>query len=515
MADQAADPYKAKFRPDESALDQEVDAALSGVAVDALYGFDKPQQVVGGGPADAEGADAPQTVGGKQLRRGTITSLGKDDAFVELGGKSEGVVPLIQFVEPPVVGQEMDFLVERYDKQEGVILLSVKGAAAANVSWENMEVGQIVEGTVTGMNKGGLEVDVKGMRAFMPAGQIDLYFHKDISVFLGQRMQCEVTKFERNAKNLVLSRRNILEREKEEKKKETLKELEVGQMRKGTVRSVMDFGAFVDLGGVDGLIHVSQMSHRRGVKPSDFVKEGDIVDVKILKMDAATGKISLSIKDAMPDPWTGIENRYAVGTEVTGRIAKVENFGAFVEVEEGIEGLLPVSEISYQRIRHPSDVVKVGDTLKLSVIRLDPAARKLTFSLKAAGPDPWKEASSKYAVGSVVTGKVTRTVDFGAFIEVEPGLEGLAHISELAPTRIKATTDAVKVGQEVKAKVLEVDPNARRMSLSVRRGNEAPPKPLTPEEIAARAKADADKAKAEEKRKKKRSELKGGLDWNW
>ncbi|HEX8911554.1 MAG TPA: S1 RNA-binding domain-containing protein, partial [Humisphaera sp.] len=426
MAEEAkVDQLKEKFRPDESALDQEVDAALSGVAVDQLYGFDKPQPAA---PAPAGGGDAPanegpREIGGKQVRRGTIVSIGKDDAFVELGGKSQGIVPLIQFAEPPAVGQEQEFLVDRYDDKEGVIVLSVKGAAAANVSWENLEVGQTVEGLVTGMNKGGLELEVKGMRAFMPAGQIDLYFHKDISVFLGQRLTAEVTKFERAAKNMVLSRRNILEREKEEKKKETMKDLAVGQMRRGTVRSVMDFGAFVDLGGVDGLIHVSEMSHRRGVKPSDFVKEGDVVDVKVIKMDPGSGKISLSLKQAMPDPWVGIENRYTVGTQITGRVAKVENFGAFIEVEEGIEGLLPVSEISYTRIRHPADVVKVGDTIKLSVLRLEPASKKLTFSLKAAGPDPWKDAKDKYAPGTNVTGKVTRVVDFGAFIEVETGLE--------------------------------------------------------------------------------------------
>jgi len=504
--DVKADPMKEKFRPEETSLDQELNEALTGVEVDSLYGFDKPQ------PAPQQ-SEAPREIGGKQVRRGKIISIGKEEAFVELGGKSQGIVPLIQFVEEPQVGQEQDFLVERYDEREGVILLSVKGAAAANVSWDNLELGQIVEGTVTGMNKGGLEVDVKGMRGFMPAGQIDIYFHKDISVFLGQKIQAEVTKFERSAKNLVLSRRNILEREKEEKKKVLMAELEAGQMRQGTVRSVMDFGAFVDLGGADGLIHVSEMSHRRGVKPSDFVKEGDLVDVKIIKLDKESGKISLSLKQAMPDPWGGIENRYAVGSVVTGRVAKVENFGAFIEVEEGIEGLLPVSEMSWQRIRHPSDVVKAGDTLKLSVIRLEPESRKMTFSLKAAGPDPWASAKEKYPPNTVVTGKVTRAVDFGAFVEIEPGLEGLVHISELAPHRVKQTSDVVKQGQEVQARVLDVDLNARRMSLSIRRVAEevAPPPAPVPVDPAAVAAA----AAAAEKKKKKRAQLKGGLDWNW
>jgi small subunit ribosomal protein S1 len=203
------------------------------------------------------------------------------------------------------------------------------------------------------------------MRAFMPAGQVDIYFNPDLSVYLNQKLTAEVTQFDAHAKNLIVSRRNVLEREKEEARAKMIEEIEVGQMRRGTVRSVLDFGAFVDLGGMDGLLHVSEMSHRRGVKPSDFVKVGDIVDVKIVKFDRDTGKLSLSLKQAMADPWVGVETKYPVGTALTGRITRVpkEGFGAFVEVEEGLEGLLPVSEISWQRIRHPSDVVKDGDIL--------------------------------------------------------------------------------------------------------------------------------------------------------
>ena len=269
-------------------------------------------------------------------------------------------------------------------------------------------------------------------------------------------MVVEVTQFDRAAKNLVVSRRHILEREKEEARIKLIAELAEGQVRKGIVRSVMDFGAFVDLGGVDGLLHVSEMSHRRGRHPNEFVKVGDLVEVKIIKLDKASGKMSLSLKQAMADPWTGVENRYATGTQLTGRVVRVESFGAFIEVEEGIEGLLPVSEMSWQRIRHPADVVKEGDTIKLVTIGVDPVARKMTFSLKQAGPDPWATAVDKYPVHSVVTGTVTRVVDFGAFVELEPGLEGLIHISELAPTRIRAASDVAKPGQEVKVRVMEV-----------------------------------------------------------
>src|SRR5205085_8961244 len=230
-------------------------------------------------------------------------------------------------------------------------------------------------------------------------------------------------------------------------------------------------------GGIDGLLHVSEMSHRRGVKPSDFVKVGDLVDVKIVKFDRETGKLSLSLKQMMADPWIGAENKYAVGTPVTGRVAKRENFGAFIEVEEGVEGLLPVSEISWQRVRHPSEVLKEGDTLRLVVISLDPAAKRLSFSLKQAGPDPWKTVNERYAVDMTVSGTVTRTADFGAFVEVEPGLEGLVHISELATQRVRAVSDVVKIGQPVNVRIIDIDQEGRRMSLSIRRAVEAEPAP--------------------------------------
>jgi small subunit ribosomal protein S1 len=493
--------YKEKFRPDDAALDREVDAALSGLSMDELYDFNKPTPGGAGGVANT-----PATPGHKGVRRGRITRIDTESVFVDFGGKSQGIAPMLQFEKEPTVGEEMDFNVDRYDEREGILMLSVKGSTATNVSWDNLEVGNIVEGTVTGMNKGGLELEVKGMRGFMPAGQVDLYFQKDISVFIGQKMQAEVTQFDAHAKNLVLSRRNILEREKEEARQKLLAELEEGQTRQGTVRNVTDFGAFVDLGGADGLLHISEMSYKRGQKPSDFVKVGDIVDVKIIKFDKATGKMSLSLKQARPDPWVGVETKYATGSTVTGRVTKIEPFGAFIEVEEGIEGLLPVSEMSWQRIRHPSDVVKVGDTIKLVVLSLDPTQKRMSFSLKQAGPDPWSTVKERYALETVVTGKVTRVVDFGAFVELEPGLEGLVHISELDNRRVRAASDVVKPGQEVKARIMEIDKDSRRISLSVRRAVE-PEKPATPAPEAAAAAAPV--------KKKKRPELRGGLDWNW
>lgn len=486
------DLSKEKFRAADQ-FDSSVDAELGDLSLDALYGFDKPQPPAGNKPVDNKGP-----------RRGRIMTVDakNDEVFVDFGGKSQGVAAYSQFDTEPKVGDEMEFHVERYDAAEGLLILNRKGAAQSNVSWENLEVGQVVEGQVTGSNKGGLELQIKNMRAFMPAGQVDLYYNADLTTFIGQKLKAEVTQFDAGAKNLVVSRRNLLEKEKEEAKQQMLKEIEVGQVRRGVVRSVMDFGAFVDLGGLDGLLHVSEMTYRRGVKATDLIKIGDVVDVKIVKFDTATNKMSLSLKQTMTDPWASVGERYGIGTQVTGRVSKVENFGAFIEVEEGLEGLLPVSEISYTRVKHPSDVVKEGDTLRLVVLSVDPTARKISFSLKQAGPDPWKTAAERYPADLIISGTVTRLVDFGAFVEIEPGLEGLIHISELADHRVKQAGDVVKIGQTVNVRVLEVDPKGRRISLSLKRADE-------PVEVQAAA------ATADPKKAKRKGPLKGGLDWNW
>ena len=482
------DDYKEKYRPTDQ-LDAQIDNELGDLSLDSLYGFDKPKPQ----------SDAPQTRG---MRHGRVMSINAkdDEVFVDFGGKSQGIAKLSQFETEPKVGDEMDFAVERYDPAEGLLILTKKGAAAQNVTWENLEVGQIVEGVVTGVNKGGLELQIKGMRAFMPSGQVDIYFQPDLNSFLNQKLKAEVTQFDPHAKNIILSRRNILEREKEEMKAKLMQELAEGQVRRGTIRSVMDYGAFVDLGGIDGLLHVSEITHRRGIKPSEFVKVGDVVDVKVIRIDKETGKLSLSLKQMMADPWVGAENKYSVGTPITGRVSKVENFGAFIEVEEGVEGLLPVSEMSYQRIKHPSEIVKEGDTLRLVVISLEAANKRISFSLKQAGPDPWKTIEERYARDMTVSGTVTRTADFGAFVELEPGLEGLVHISELSNQRVRNVTDVAKVGDAIQVRVLEIDKEARRISLSMKRASEAAP-------------ATSAAAPQAQQSKKKRPQLRGGLDF--
>jgi small subunit ribosomal protein S1 len=482
----ADDPYRQKFRPDaDSKLDAQIDAELGDISMDQLYGFDKPRA-----------AEMPV---GKGLRRGRIVSIEKDSVFVDFGGKSQGIVPLVQFEEEPKVGQEMEFHVERYDAREGLLLLSCKGMVSGDVSWETLEVGQIVEGTVTAVNKGGLEVSVKGMRAFMPAGQVDVYHVPDLAQFMNQKITAEVTAFERAERNLILSRRNVVERQRQEQKEKLLTELAEGQVRRGTVRSVTDFGAFVDLGGIDGLLHVSEMSFRRVRNPGEIVKVGDVLDVKVLKIDRESGKLSLSLKQARGiDPWADAGAKYAPGVPVTGRVTKVESFGAFIEVEEGIEGLLPISEMSYARVKSAASFVKEGDTLRLVVLSIDPVARRLSFSLKQAGPDPWASVQERYTTDSMITGVVTRVVDFGAFVEIEPGLEGLIHISELSDQPLRSAANAVKPGQEVNVRVLEIDKAHRRISLSLKRAMRV---------------AEAADVPAKSPPKKKRPPLRGGLDF--
>lgn len=486
-----ADEYRETFRPNvDSSLDRQIDEALGDLSIDALY-----DQATTARPPAAAAAAA------KGMRRGRVVrvDLPKNEVLVDFG-KDQGVCPLAQFEAEPTVGQEIDFVVVRRDPKEDILILALRGAKATNVSWENLEVGQIVEGTVTGVNKGGLEIDIKGMRAFMPAGQVDIYHVPDVSVYLNQRITAEVTQANRESRNIVLSRRNLLEKEREQKRAEFFETVTEGATLHGTVRNVLDFGAFVDLGGIDGLIPVSEIAYKRIGKASDVLNVGDVVDVKVIKLDKAAGKVTLSLRQAMPDPWREADAKYPVGSSLTGLILRVESFGAFVQVEEGVEALLPISEMSYQRIKQAGDVVKVGDTVKAVVLSVDPQARKMSLSIKQAGPDPWKTAAERYATDMVVSGKVSRLAEFGAFVELEAGLEGLVHISELAAQRITSVSQAVQVGQDVKVAVLDVDVEHRRMSLSIKKVSEL----VAPEGPAEPAKP-----------RKPRPQLRGGLDFEY
>lgn len=486
MSDIPSIDHKEKFqKPTDEGIEAQLDQALAGVDV-----------------ANLLDSNAPEPVQGKLrgLQSGSVQQIDiqKDIVLIELSGKAQGMARFSQFPTEPKMFDVVEVVVERFDPREGLYQLTPKGAATSSTDWDSLHPGTVVEGVVNGMNKGGLEVKVGSIRGFMPAGQIDLEFHKDISVFLGQKLLMEVSQVDKDSKKLVLSRRKILERERAEQKAKLSQEIEEGQTRTGRVRSVTDFGAFVDLGGMDGLIHISEMTYNRQLKPADIVKVGDQVEVKIIKFDRETGKLGLSLKQSMSDPWKDVETKYPVGTKVTARVVKIESFGAFIEVEEGVQGLLPLSEMSWQRIRNPNQIVQIGQTIPLVVIAVDPAGRRMTFSSKQAAPDPWADAATRYAKHSIHDGKVLRTAEFGAFIELEPNVEGLAHISELCDRRVKAVTEVVKVGDAVKVRILDVNTEQRRMSLSLKNtdGTYTPP----PEAVK----------KPEKKRK---IPLKGGLEW--
>jgi small subunit ribosomal protein S1 len=493
------DPTRETFRRDEdAALDAEVEAALGGATMEELM-------------AQSSAPDAALQDRLRGTQAGTVVSIdqSKGEMMVDLGGKHQAVVPTMQFDPLPSMGEFIEVDIERYDTNEGIYRANRKGAARRITGWDELQPGQVIEATCTGMNKGGLECRVgpTAIRAFMPAGQVDVGFHKDISIFIGQKFPAKITKVDRAARNLVLSRRAVIESERKEAKARLSKELAEGQVLKGTVKSVKDFGAFVDIGGMDGLLHVSQLTHRRMARAQDFVEEGQEVEVRIDSFDREQGKISLSLSHTPPNPWESAEIRYAPGTEVTGRVTRVENFGAFIEVEEGIEALLPTSEMSWSRIRHPSEMLNVGDATRAQVINVDPKARKLTLSLKQIGGDPWQEAAGKYTAGTVHPAKITRVAEFGAFAELEPGIEGLIHISELANTRVRRTEDVVQLGQEVQARVLQVEPAKRRIRLSIRPRDER---------AEAAAAVDMQQREQQKKQRQKRLEkkpLKGGLDF--
>jgi small subunit ribosomal protein S1 len=462
--------------------------------------------------AAGEAAEAPRSTDlhVDDMVTGRIANIGSRDVLIDFDGKSFGAMPLDDFEkeEKYAVGDSITVMVVGRDERAGLLTVSRK-KARRETTLQNLKVGTILDGRVTGMNKGGLEVDVEGLRAFIPASQVELHFMKDISDLIGQSIRAEVTRFEKDGdrENIVLSRRKVLVREEEEKKESAYAALEVGQTRRGVVRNVTEYGAFVDIGGMDGLLHVTDMSWGRVNKPEDVVKIGDEIEVKVIKVNREKKKVSLSLKQTKPDPWSNAAERYSKGLKLSGRVVRLESFGAFVELEPGLDGLVPLSEMSWtKRIRHASDVLKEGDVVEVSVLDLDPAKRRMSLSLKALVEDPWATAAARYHEGEKIKGKVVRTTDFGAFVQLEDGVDGLIHISEISDERIRAVADKVKPGDEVEVRVLNVDAQAKKIALSMRQ----PPTGPTPEELA--------KMQAErtvEAKKKAGKPRRGGITVGW
>lgn len=465
-------------------------------------------------PSAAEAA-VPGTRRATDLIRGRIVAIRGEDVFVDLVGlgssKMQGVVPLAQFERAPRLGSIMDFVIVRVDEAEGLVHLSREGAIG-RATWEQLQKGAAVEARVVAYNKGGLELEMPGgIRAFMPASQIDLHHVEDLSQFVGQKLPGIVQEIDRRSRRVILSRRQYLELERQKQQEKLLAELEVGQIRSGVVRSLTEYGAFVDLGGVDGLVHISDMSYSRISKPSEVVSVGQEVKVKVLKVDREKKRVSLGLKQVTPDPWDGIETRLKVGELVSGRVLRLADFGAFVEVFPGVEGLLPASEVSWRRNEKLTDVVREGDVLRLAVLSLEPAKRRLTLSLKQAGGNPWANVEQKYPKGAIVEATVLATAEFGAFMELEPGVEGLVHISELSDKRVQAVTDVVKVGQKYPVRVLEVDAANRRIRLSLKAAQPKPAEEPSPAAAETQAVSPAQPPKPQKAVKKPPKPLKSGL----
>jgi small subunit ribosomal protein S1 len=412
-----------------------------------------------------------------QIIRGRVLSITPSEVIVDIGYKSEGMIPLSEFtdfsgqvtIKP---GDPVDVLLERTEDQNGYVVLSKDKAEKMKV-WDEVEKayrsGSTVRGRVIDRIKGGLAVDI-GVKAFLPGSLVDVKPVKNLEALRGKDLDFKVISVDKKRGNIVLSRKAVVEVEQEARKKETLQLLEEGRVLHGVVKNLTDYGAFVDLGGLDGLLHVTDMSWGRVNHPSDLVKVGDEIEVVVLKFDRETERVSLGTKQLTEDPWTHVPEKYPAGSRVTGRVTNVTDYGAFVELEGGVEGLVHVSEMSWsKKIKNPAKVVSPGDTVEAIVSDVNPEARRISLSLKDTLPDPWESVAEKYPVGSRVSGKVRNLTDFGAFVEIEEGIDGLVHVSDMSWTRrVKHPSEVLKKGDDVEAMITSVDQENRRISLSIK-----------------------------------------------
>jgi small subunit ribosomal protein S1 len=412
-----------------------------------------------------------------EIVKGVVVQIDPDYVLVNIGYKSEGCIPVAEFFDESgqltvKVGDEVKVYFEKKENIRGYIVLSRK-KAEREVVWdkieEAVESGGLVEGKIVANVKGGLTVDI-GVPAFLPASQVDVRPIGNLEKLIGQTFEFKVVKVNKKRGNVVLSRRVILEEERDRLKKDTLATLAEGQILEGTVKNITDYGAFIDLGGIDGLLHIVDMSWRKLGHPSEILKNGDTVTVKVLKYDQEKEKISLGIKQTIPDPWMSVESKYHTGDRIKGKVVSLADYGAFVSLEEGVEGLVHVSEMSWtKRVRHPSDILKVGDEVEAEVLGVDVPSRRISLGLKQIQVNPWMVIGDKYPVGTKIEGQIKNVTDFGVFIGVEDGIDGLVHVSDMSWTRrIKHPSELYSKGQIVQAVVLNIDPENERLSLGIK-----------------------------------------------
>ncbi|MEA3465402.1 MAG: 30S ribosomal protein S1 [Thermodesulfobacteriota bacterium] len=419
---------------------------------------------------------------------GTVVQVNPDSVIVDVGYKSEGVIPLAEFAvdgTPAVlnVGDKIDVLFERAENESGLIGLSKEKADRQKV-WNALEEDAVVEGRIVSRIKGGLSVDI-GVNAFLPGSQVDLRPVRNLDKLIGETFEFKIIKMNKRRGNIVLSRRVLLENERESQRAETLKTLEENQIIEGVVKNLTDYGAFIDLGGIDGLLHITDMSWGRVSHPSDILAVGDNISVKVLKFDREKERVSLGLKQITPDPWLSVQDKYPVKDRVTGKVVSLTDYGAFIELEEGVEGLIHVSEMSWiKRIKHPNKILSIGDEVETVVLAMDTDNRRISLGLKQIEPNPWDVIGDKFPAGTIIEGQVKNITDFGIFVGVDEGIDGLVHISDLSWTkRVKHPSELYKKGDLVKAVVLNIDRDNERFSLGVKQLSQDPWK-IIPEQYA-------------------------------
>jgi small subunit ribosomal protein S1 len=443
---------------------------------------------------DDEGYSPDELEAMMEMYNGTMASIDEGEivkahvleirdnmVVLDIGFKSEGSVPLEEFKDFPdlKIGDEVEVLLEHLEDQEGSVVLSKKKADFMRV-WERIRLAyendQPVEGTLVKKIKGGVVVDLMGVDAFLPGSQIALRRVPNIDELLGQKFEFKIIKLNKRRRNIVVSRRVILENERAGKREKLMKELEKDQIRKGVVKNITDFGAFIDLGGVDGLLHITDMSWGRISHPSELVAIGAELEVKVLDIDWQRERISLGLKQLQSYPWKDVAEKYPVGTRVQGKVVSITNYGAFIELEPGIEGLVHISEMSWTRnVRHPSKLVSIGETIEAVVLKVDPNEEKISLGMKQTEQDPWVVLPLKYPVGTRINGKVRNLTSFGAFVEIEPGIDGLIHISDMSWTkRVQHPSEVVKKGDAVDVVILNIDSENKRISLGLKQAEEDP-----------------------------------------
>jgi small subunit ribosomal protein S1 len=409
---------------------------------------------------------------------GTILRADPEHVLVDIGYKSEGLIPTWEFADEDGIariqpGDRVEVMIEESEGEEGIVLLSKEKADRLRV-WDRLahayENGEVVEGTITGRVKGGLSVNLKGVKAFLPGSQVDLRPTRNLDRMAGESHKFKIIKFNQRRGNIVLSRRALLETERQTLREQTLQVLQEGMVVEGIVKNITDYGAFIDLGGIDGLLHITDMSWGRISHPSELFQVGDQVKVQVLKFDAESERVSLGLKQTQSDPWVDVRSRYPIGLRLRGKVVSLADYGAFVELEPGVEGLIHISEMSWtKRVKHPSKVVAIGDEVDVLVLDVDPDNRKISLGMKQTEPNPWSLLEERYPPGTRVQGVVRNITNFGVFVGIEDGIDGLIHVSDLSwNQKIRDPKDLFKKGDEVEAVVLKVDKDNEKFSLGVK-----------------------------------------------